>query len=84
MSSPLASAKLGQLSMNVTDLTRATDYYRDVLGLPFLFEVPKMSFFDLDGTRLMLASPEGPGTAASTSPIGSPPSVHSAAPGRES
>jgi predicted enzyme related to lactoylglutathione lyase len=51
---------LGQLSMNAKDLGRATAFYRDVLGLPFLFEVPKMAFFDLDGIRLMLATPENP------------------------
>ncbi len=51
---------LGQVSMRATDLARATAYYRDVLGVPFLFEVPKMAFFQLGGVRLMLATPEGP------------------------
>jgi methylmalonyl-CoA/ethylmalonyl-CoA epimerase len=62
MSPPLGLSTLGQLSINVQDLPRATTFYRDALGIPFLFEVPKMAFFDLDGVRLMLASPEGPGT----------------------
>jgi methylmalonyl-CoA/ethylmalonyl-CoA epimerase len=62
MSPPLGLSTLGQLSVNVRDLSRATTFYRDTLGIPFLFEVPKMAFFDLDGVRLMLASPEGPGT----------------------
>jgi methylmalonyl-CoA/ethylmalonyl-CoA epimerase len=48
--------------MNARDLSRATAFYRDVLGVPFLFEVPRMAFFDLDGVRLMLASPEGSNT----------------------
>lgn len=51
---------LGQISMNARDLERATAFYRDVLGVPFLFQVPKMSFFDLDGVRLMVATPETP------------------------
>jgi len=51
---------LGQLSMNAKDLGRATAFYRDILGVPFLFEVPKMAFFDLEGIRLMLATPEMP------------------------
>jgi len=51
---------LGQLSMNARDLERATAFYRDVLGVPFLFQVPKMAFFDLDGVRLMVATPENP------------------------
>ncbi len=62
MSPPLGLSTLGQLSINVVDLPRATTFYRDTLGIPFLFEVPKMAFFDLDGVRLMLASPEGAGT----------------------
>lgn len=33
-------------------------FYRDVLGMKFMFEVPKMAFFDCDGVRLMLALPE--------------------------
>jgi len=51
---------LGQLSMNAKDLERATAFYRDTLGVPFLFQVPRMSFFDLGGLRLMLATPERP------------------------
>lgn len=51
---------LGQLSMNAKDLERATAFYRDVLGVPFLFQVPKMAFFDLGGVRLMVATPENP------------------------
>ena len=51
---------LGQLSMNAKDLARATAFYRDTLGVPFLFEVPKMAFFDLSGLRLMVATPETP------------------------
>lgn len=53
-------SRVGQISMNARDLERATAFYRDVLGAAFLFQVPKMSFFDLDGVRLMLASPENP------------------------
>jgi catechol 2,3-dioxygenase-like lactoylglutathione lyase family enzyme len=51
---------LGQISMNVKDLARATAFYRDTLGVPFLFEVPNLAFFDLAGVRLMLSPPEGP------------------------
>lgn len=37
-----------------------TAYYRDDLGLPFLFAAgPSMSFFGLGAVRLMLAGPEG-------------------------
>jgi len=60
MSDTFGLHPLVQLSMNAKDLERATAFYRDTLGVPFLFQVPKMSFFDLDGVRLMLATPESP------------------------
>jgi predicted enzyme related to lactoylglutathione lyase len=49
-----------QLAVNVQDLGRATAFYRDVLGLPLLFEVPTISFFDCGGVRLMLTRAETP------------------------
>lgn len=51
---------LGQISMNARDVERAKAFYRDTLDVPFLFEVPGMAFFDLDGVRLMLARAESP------------------------
>lgn len=51
---------IGQIAVPVKDLTRAKTFYRDTLGLPFLFETDKMAFFDCQGVRLMLARPEKP------------------------
>jgi methylmalonyl-CoA/ethylmalonyl-CoA epimerase len=51
-------AALGQVGMSVRDLETMTAFYRDKLGLPFLFAAPGMSFFDLGGVRLMLSLPE--------------------------
>ncbi len=53
---------IGQINIPVHDLPRAIQFYRDTLGMKFLFEVPKMGFFDCDGIRLLLALPEGEGT----------------------
>lgn len=50
---------IGQIALPVTDVERATAFYRDTLGLPFLFDAPGMSFFDCGGVRLMLSLPEG-------------------------
>ena len=50
---------IGQIALTVHDLEKAVPFYRDALGLPFLFEVPGMAFFDCGGVRLMLALPEG-------------------------
>lgn len=53
-------SKIGQIAIAVRDLERSAAFYREQLGLRFLFEVPgKMSFFDCDGTWLMLSLPEG-------------------------
>ncbi len=55
-------AQIGQINIPVHDLPRAIRFYREALGMNFLFEVPKMAFFDCDGIRLLLALPEGEGT----------------------
>lgn len=57
MTAPLG---IGQIAVNVRDLPRAVRFYRDVLSLPFLFEAPKLAFFDAGGVRLMLSPPEEP------------------------
>jgi methylmalonyl-CoA/ethylmalonyl-CoA epimerase len=56
---PSAVSGIGQVAVNVHDLTRAVRFYRDTLGLRFLFEAPKLAFFDAGGVRLMLGPPEG-------------------------
>jgi predicted enzyme related to lactoylglutathione lyase len=52
--------QIGQISITVQDLDRAIGFYRDKLGMKYLFAVPKMAFFDCGGIRLMLAIPETP------------------------
>lgn len=39
----------------MVDLERATSFYRDTLGLKYLFAAHGMGFFDCEGIRLMLA-----------------------------
>jgi predicted enzyme related to lactoylglutathione lyase len=57
----ISLGRIGQISVTVHDLERATAFYRDKLGMKFLFSVPpKMAFFDADGVRLMLGIPERP------------------------
>ena len=56
----LSHASIGQISVNVSDLARATAFHRDTLGIKFLFDAGKMSFFDCQGLRLMLSVPEKP------------------------
>ncbi|HKB10300.1 MAG TPA: VOC family protein [Vicinamibacterales bacterium] len=57
--------RIGQIAFTVSDLPRAVAFYRDVLGLRFLFEAPpSLAFFDCGGTRLMLSPPEREGAVA--------------------
>jgi methylmalonyl-CoA/ethylmalonyl-CoA epimerase len=56
--SPPALGSIGQIAISVKDVDRATAFYRDVLGLKFLFAFPGMAFFDCGGVRLYLTRPE--------------------------
>jgi catechol 2,3-dioxygenase-like lactoylglutathione lyase family enzyme len=51
--------EIGQIRIQVTDADRAVTFYRDALGMTFLYAFPGMAFFDVDGVRLMLVEPEG-------------------------
>jgi methylmalonyl-CoA/ethylmalonyl-CoA epimerase len=51
---------IGQISIIVHDLPRATAFYRDTLGLPLLFTAPNLAFFDCGGVRLMLGPADTP------------------------
>jgi len=55
---PPGLAQIGQINVRVHDLPRAIAFYRDALGMKFLFEAPGMGFFDCAGVRLLLALPE--------------------------
>jgi predicted enzyme related to lactoylglutathione lyase len=50
----LAGRGLMQVGLTCRDLEKAKAFYLDVLGLPFLFEVSGMLFFQLEGLRLMV------------------------------
>ena len=49
-----------QIAINVQDVPRAVAFYRDILGMHFLFELPSMGFFDCGEIRLMLSKTELP------------------------
>lgn len=50
---------IGQIAVPVEDVERSLRFYRDVLGLPFLFQAPGLAFFDGGGVRIMISQPEG-------------------------
>lgn len=52
--------KISQIGIPVHDLEKAIHFYREQLGLPFLFQTTNMAFFECQGTRLLLSIPEQP------------------------
>jgi methylmalonyl-CoA/ethylmalonyl-CoA epimerase len=61
----LAGRKLVQVAITTRDAERSKQFYRDVLGLQLLFEVPNMTFYQLGEQRLMV------GVESSLTPGGS-------------
>ena len=54
-------SQIGQIFVNVKDLDRAIAFYRDMLGMRFLFQAPPgMAFFDCGGIRIMLGVADRP------------------------
>jgi methylmalonyl-CoA/ethylmalonyl-CoA epimerase len=59
-SSTFGLARIGQIAVPVADVDRAIAFYRDVLGMRFLFKAPPgLGFFDCAGVRLMLDAAAG-------------------------
>jgi predicted enzyme related to lactoylglutathione lyase len=56
----MALGPVGQIHISVTNIDAAVAFYRDVLGIPFLFQVPgmPMAFFASGDVRLYLGVPE--------------------------
>ena len=51
----LAQATIAQLLIPVENFDQGVAFYRDVLGIPFLFSAPpQMAFFNCGGVRLLV------------------------------
>ena len=60
--------EIGQIAITVGDVAKATVFYRDVLGLKFLFGAgPNLAFLQAGGVRLMLSTPQGASEAGKNS-----------------
>jgi methylmalonyl-CoA/ethylmalonyl-CoA epimerase len=49
---------IGQIAIRTHDLPRSVTFYRDALGLEYLFEAGPLAFFQSGDVRIMLAVPE--------------------------
>ncbi len=56
MSTPIT--EIGQIAIRVHDVEQATVFYRDALGLQFLFDAGPLAFLTCGDVRLMLTIPE--------------------------
>lgn len=62
----LTESRVRQIAIVCKDVARATAFYRDTLGLRFLFSAsPTLTFFDCGGVRLMLSPAEGDASGTS-------------------
>lgn len=58
---PFGLSAIAQVAIIAHDIDRATAFYRDTLGMKFLFSAPPgLAFFDCAGVRLMLSLPAKP------------------------
>ena len=59
-SDPVRLGPIDQIAVTVKDLPLAIAFYRDQLGLPFLFNTPGLAFFQCGELWLMLSLPSSP------------------------
>jgi predicted enzyme related to lactoylglutathione lyase len=68
MNSDRKLSDIRQIGITVSDVDTALPFYRDVLGLAFLFRpAPTLAFLAAGSVRLMLSTPQGAGTVGQNS-----------------
>jgi len=61
-------SSIRQIAITVSNVESAIRFYRDILGLSFLFSPePNLAFLDAGGIRLMLSTPQGAGEVGKNS-----------------
>lgn len=59
---------IGQIAITVSDVPKALSFYRDILGLTFLFSPnPELAFLKAGEVRIMLSTPQGAGKVGANS-----------------
>ncbi|MDE2236144.1 MAG: VOC family protein, partial [Gammaproteobacteria bacterium] len=60
--------EIGQIAVTVSNVPKALAFYRDILGLEFLFSPsPNLAFLSAGSVRIMLTTPQGAGQAGANS-----------------
>jgi predicted enzyme related to lactoylglutathione lyase len=68
MNSEHKLSEIRQLAITVSDVGTALPFYRDVLGLTFLFSpAPNLAFLAAGSVRIMLSTPQGAGSVGHNS-----------------
>jgi len=63
-----STMEIGQFAITVSDVSKALPFYRDLLGLKFLFNPnPNLAFLSAGPVRIMLSTPQGSGMAGANS-----------------
>lgn len=61
-------SEIGQIALVASDVSKLVPFYRDVLGLEFLFSPsPQLAFLKAGDVRLMLTTPQGAGKVGENS-----------------
>ena len=61
---------IGQIAVTVSDVDAALIFYRDILGLTFLFGAgPNLAFLMAGSVRIMLSTPQGAGSVGHNSTL---------------
>jgi predicted enzyme related to lactoylglutathione lyase len=63
-------SEIGQIAITVSDVEVALGFYRDALGLTFLFSpTPTLAFLAAGSVRIMLSTPQGAGSVGANSTL---------------
>ena len=61
-------SEIGQIAVTVSNVDEALPFYRDALGLTFLFSpAPNLAFLSAGTVRIMLTTPQGSGVVGANS-----------------
>jgi predicted enzyme related to lactoylglutathione lyase len=61
-------SEIRQIAVTVSDVSKAKAFYKDILGLQFLFDAgPNLAFLAAGSIRIMLTTPQGHGAPGQNS-----------------